>query len=90
LMEGWPKYNIQLTKGALMVRFGSPNSDSIEQEARRLRDMGLEEGKHFSVKMPEGGKAGYVSILREGLERVAWEAGGEVCGVHTREGEGSR
>jgi hypothetical protein len=22
--------------------------------------------------MPEGGKAGYVSILREGLERAAW------------------
>jgi len=33
--------------------------------------MGLEEGRHFSVKRPEGGKAGYVSILREGLERAA-------------------
>jgi hypothetical protein len=72
LKEGWPKYNIQLTKGALRVRFGSPNSDSIEQEARRLRELGLVEGVHFTVKMPEGGKNGYVSILREGLERAAW------------------
>ncbi len=34
--------------------------------------MGLEEGRHFSVKTPEGGKRGYVSILRKGLERAAW------------------
>jgi hypothetical protein len=33
--------------------------------------MGLEEGVHFTVKMPEGGKAGYVSILREGLAHAA-------------------
>jgi hypothetical protein len=72
LMEGWPKYNIQLTKGALKVRFGSPNSDSIEQAARRLRELGLVEGVHFTVKMPEGGEKGYVSVLKEGLERAAW------------------
>jgi hypothetical protein len=35
-------------------------------------EMGLEEGRHFTVKMPEGGKAGYVSILREGLKRAAF------------------
>jgi hypothetical protein len=34
--------------------------------------MGLVEGVHFSVKMPEGGKAGYVSVLREGLAYAAW------------------
>jgi hypothetical protein len=34
--------------------------------------MGLEEGKHFTVKMPEEGRYGYVSILREGLIRLAW------------------
>ena len=34
--------------------------------------MGLEEGRHFSVKMPEGGgKAGYVYIRREGLAYAA-------------------
>jgi hypothetical protein len=34
--------------------------------------MGLEEGGHFTVKMPEGGKAGYVSVLKEGLAHAAW------------------
>jgi len=63
---------VRLTKGALEVRFISTNPDSVEREARRLRDMGLEEGRHFTVKMPEGGKAGYVSILKEGLAHAAW------------------
>ncbi len=73
LMEGWPMYHVGLTRnGALVVRFSSTNPDSIEQVARRLRDMGLEEGKHFTVKMPEEGRDGYVRILREGLERAAW------------------
>jgi hypothetical protein len=34
--------------------------------------MGLEEGKHFTVKMPEGGRDGYVYILKEGLAYAAW------------------
>jgi hypothetical protein len=34
--------------------------------------MGLEECRRSTVKMPEGGGKGYVSILRKGLERVAW------------------
>jgi hypothetical protein len=34
--------------------------------------VGLVEGVHFSVKMPEGEKAGYVSILKEGLAYAAW------------------
>ncbi len=33
--------------------------------------MGLEEGRHFTVKIEGSGK-GYVYILREGLERAAW------------------
>jgi hypothetical protein len=72
LEEGWPKYNIQLTEGALVVRFGSTDPDSIEREAQRLKKMGLKEGVHFSVKMPEGGEAGYVYILKEGLAYAAW------------------
>jgi tetratricopeptide (TPR) repeat protein len=72
LMEGWPKYNVRLAKGALVVSFSSPNPDSIEQVAQRFREMGLVEGVHFTVKMPEGGEKGYVSILRKGLERAAW------------------
>jgi hypothetical protein len=72
LKEGWPKYHVGLAgSGSLMVRFSSPNPDSIRREAQRLREMGLEEGRHFSVKMPEGGKAGYVNILKEGLAYAA-------------------
>ncbi len=72
LKEGWPEYEVRLTNGALVVGYRSTSRKNIEREARRLRDMGLEEGRHFSVKMPEGGKAGYVLILRRGLERAAW------------------
>jgi hypothetical protein len=60
--------------------------------------MGLEEGRRFTVKMPEGGGKGYVRILREGLAHAAWLSvhgsgeqtgvGGGVCGVHTPEGWG--
>jgi hypothetical protein len=73
LMEGWPKYNVRLDHhGALLVRFGSTNRNSIEREAQRFREMGLEEGKHFTVKMPEEGREGYILILRKGLEHAAW------------------
>ena len=73
LNEGWPQYNVQLTRsGALLVRYGSTSPSNIEQEAQRFRDMGLEEGRHFTVKTPEGDSHGYVRILREGLERAAW------------------
>jgi hypothetical protein len=71
LKEGWPKYYVGLKEGALVVRFASPNPASIEREVQRLRDMGLEEGKHFTVKMPEEGRDGYVSILKEGLAYAA-------------------
>jgi hypothetical protein len=73
LREGWPRYNVQLTEGALVVRYRSTDPVSIEDEARRFREMGLLEGKHFTMKMPEkGGGAGYVNILRKGLEHAAW------------------
>jgi hypothetical protein len=81
LKEGWPKYYVGLIDGALVVRFSSTDPDNIEREEQRLREMGLGEGVHFSVKMPEGGKAGYVLILREGLERTAW------LSVHGKEGQ---
>jgi hypothetical protein len=71
--EGWPKYKVGLARsGALEVRYTSTSPDGIEREAKRLRAMGLVEGVHFSVRMPEGGKAGYVRILKRGLERAAW------------------
>jgi hypothetical protein len=72
LMEGWPKYKVRLVKSALEISFGSPNLDSIQQAAQRLREMGLEEGVHFTVKMPGEGRYGYVYILREGLAYAAW------------------
>ncbi len=73
LKEGWPKYEVGLTRrDALMVRFASPNPDSIQRETQRFRDMGLEESKHFTVKMPERGHNGYVRILKDGLAYAAW------------------
>jgi hypothetical protein len=72
LKEGWPKYLVRLVEGALVVRFASTDRNSIEREKQRLENMGLEEGKHFTVKMPKGGRDGYVYIRREGLERAAW------------------
>jgi hypothetical protein len=72
LKEGWPKYEVRLVEGALEVGFSSTNSDEIEHEARRFRDMGLVEDRHFTVRMLEGGRKGYVSILREGLAYAAW------------------
>jgi hypothetical protein len=73
LREGWPKYSVRLTSdGALEVKFGSTSPDSIEHQTQRLREMGLEEGRHFTVKMPEEGRDGYVYIRREGLAYAAW------------------
>jgi polyisoprenoid-binding protein YceI len=37
LKEGWPKYLVRLIEGALEVRFGSSNPDSIKQETQRAR-----------------------------------------------------
>jgi hypothetical protein len=76
LREGWPKYLVRLAKGVLEVRYHTTNPNNLRRETQRLREMGLEEGRHFAVKMPEG-EMGYVRILREGLERAAWLS---VCG----------
>jgi len=71
--EGWPRYLVRLARsGSLEVRYRSTDPEGIEREVQRLRAMGLEESRHFAVKMPEGRGEGYVSILREGLERAAW------------------
>jgi hypothetical protein len=73
LKEGWPKYEVRLVRsGALVVRFASTDPDSIALETQRLKEMGLVEGRHFSVRMPEEGRDGYVRILREGLAHAAW------------------
>jgi hypothetical protein len=72
MREGWPRYYMGLVEGALVVIYRSTDPDSIEDETRRFREMGLKEGRHFSVKMPEGEKAGYISVLKEGLAYAAW------------------
>jgi hypothetical protein len=73
LKEGWPKYLVRLSSsGALEVKYQSTSPDSIVQEAQQFREMGLGEGVHFTVKMPEGNKKGYVNILKEGLAHTAF------------------
>ncbi|MCC6067194.1 MAG: PaRep2b protein [Pyrobaculum sp.] len=73
LREGWPRYSVRLTSdSALEVKFGSTSPDSIEHQTQRLREVGLEEGRHFTVKMPEEGRDVYVYIRREGLVYAAW------------------
>jgi hypothetical protein len=73
LMEGWPKYYVRLTRsGALEVKYQPTDPVSIKREAQRLENMGLVEGVHFTVKMPESGGRGYVNILKEGLAYAAW------------------
>jgi hypothetical protein len=72
LKEGWPKYYVGLSGGgALEVKYQSTDRNSIQREAQRLEKMGLKRGVHFTVKMPDGGEKGYVSILRKGLEYIA-------------------
>jgi hypothetical protein len=70
--EGLPKYRVRLDKGALEVRFASPNPDSITRETQRLKEMGLVDDWHFTVKMPEEDRDGYLYIPREGLAYAAW------------------
>jgi hypothetical protein len=68
-----PLYGIVLTKKkGIMIRYFTTNLNNLEREAQRLREVGLVEGLHFSVRRPEGGRAGYISILKEGLIYAAW------------------
>ncbi len=54
LKEGWPRYEVGLVRsGALVISFRSTDRNSIAREAQRFREMELEEGRHFTVKMPE-------------------------------------
>jgi tetratricopeptide (TPR) repeat protein len=52
LKEGWPKYHVGLVEGALVIRYHSTSRKNVERETQRLREMGLEEGRHFTVEMP--------------------------------------
>jgi hypothetical protein len=44
----------------------------LEKEAKLLKEIGLVEGRHFTLKMPEDGKMGYLRIWTKGLEHIAW------------------
>jgi hypothetical protein len=71
LREGWPRYHVGLKEGALEVKYQSTSPGNIERKAQRFRGIGLKEGVHFTVKKPEGGEKGYVSVLKEGLAYAA-------------------
>ena len=84
LMEGWPKYHVGLKDGALEVYYQPTDPGAIQREVQRLEKRGLKRGVHFSVNMPEGGRRGYVSILKEGLAYAAW------LSIHGKDEEQSR
>jgi hypothetical protein len=64
------KFEVRLVKGALVVSFRSTSRKSVEEVAREFKAMGLVEGVHFAVRW-SGGR-GYVSLLAEGMRRLAW------------------
>jgi hypothetical protein len=72
LKVGWPKYVMRQLDHTLKVIFATTNPYSVAREVQRLRKMGLVEGVHFTVKMPKGGRPGYVRLLKKGLKRIAW------------------
>jgi hypothetical protein len=65
-IAGLPTYNID------KMAVYSKRPEVLEREVQRLREVGLAEKKHFTVRRPEGGRNGYVKILREGLAHIAW------------------
>ncbi len=66
----WPGYRVQVKpNGALEVRYTSVDSSRIVLEAKRLREIGLMEGRHFTVNTSRNGK---MYIRRAGLIRIAW------------------
>ncbi len=68
----WPRYDVQVKlSGALEVRYSSAVLSRIMLEAKKLREMGLEEGKHFTVNSSRNGRM-YIYIRRTGLIRAAW------------------
>ncbi len=64
------KFMVALARGALVVRFRSTNRESLEEVADAFKAMGLVEGVHFTVRW--GGERGFVSLLAEGVRRLAW------------------
>jgi hypothetical protein len=76
------KFEVRLVKGALVVSFRSTSRESLEEVAREFKAMGLVEGVHFTVRW-SGGR-GRVSLLAEGVRRLAWVS------IHGEEGQRRR
>ncbi len=76
------KFSIRLVEGALEVRFNPTSRESLEEVAREFKAMGLVEGVHFAVRW--SGERGYVSLLAEGVRRLAWVS------IHGEEGQRQR
>jgi hypothetical protein len=76
------KFEVRLVEGALVVSFSSTNRESVEDVVREFKAMGLEEGVHFAVRW-SGGR-GRVSLLAEGVGRLAWVS------IHGEEGQRQR
>ncbi len=76
------KFMVRFAKGALEVNFGSTSRESVEEMAREFKAMGLEEDVHFTVRWSEG--LGRVSLLAEGVRRLAWVS------IHGEEGQRQR
>jgi uncharacterized protein YkuJ len=64
------KFEMRLVEGALVVSFRSTSRKSLGEVAGEFKAMGLVEGVHFTVRW-SGGK-GRVSLLAEGVRRLAW------------------
>jgi hypothetical protein len=65
------KFMVRLSgSGALEVRFRSTSRKSVEEVVREFKAMGLVEDKHFAVRW--SGEGGRVSLLAEGVRRLAW------------------
>jgi len=76
------KFEMRLARGALVVRFRSTSRESVEEVAREFKAMGLVEDVHFAVRWSAG--RGYVSLLAEGVRRLAWVS------IHGEEGQRRR
>ncbi len=83
-MVAWEgkKFEVDLARDALHVRYRSITRESLEDMVREFKAMGLVESVHFAVKW-SGGR-GRVSLLAEGVRRLAW------LSIHGEEGQRQR
>jgi len=64
------KFEVRHASGTLIVSFSSTSRESLDEVAGEFKAMGLVEGVHFTVRW--GGGRGYISLLAEGVRRLAW------------------